>query len=62
MRKTAQRLTFRAMTVRKYFRNKNPDDRSLSDGVRGDKGEDANRNDRKMSVKKAQATIPSEAM
>ena len=45
MREAAERLAFGAMAVGKDFGNENPDDRSLTDGVRGDEGEDADRHD-----------------
>ena len=45
MCETAEGLTFRTLTVGKDFGNENPDDRALSNSVRSDKGEDANRHD-----------------
>src|SRR5579864_1796557 len=36
------------MTIGKYFRDKNPNNRSLPDRVRGNEGEDTNRHERKM--------------
>src|SRR5579863_10497896 len=53
VREAAKRLTFRAMTIRKYFGNENPDDRSLADRVGSNKSEDANWNDGKMTCKES---------
>src|SRR5271163_1877878 len=39
VRETAEGLTFRAMTVGKYFRDEYPNDRSLADRVRRDECE-----------------------
>ena len=36
-------LARRAMAIGEYFGDKNPDHRSLADGVRADEGEDASR-------------------
>ena len=43
MRAAAQTLALRAMAIGEYFGDKNPDHRSLADGVRADEGEDASR-------------------
>ena len=48
VREAAEALTFRAMTVGKYLRDENPDDRTLTDRVGGDEGEDTNGDDREM--------------
>src|ERR1700722_15221287 len=48
MGETAESLTFGAMAIRKYLGDENPDDRALPNRVRGDEGEDADRNERKM--------------
>src|SRR5579863_10344232 len=45
---TAEGLTFGAMAVGEYLRDKDPDDSSLADGVGSDEGEDADRHDREM--------------
>src|ERR1019366_4969662 len=52
VREAAESLAFRAMTVGKYLGDENPDDRSLTDRVRGNEGEDTNRHDRVMLCKK----------
>src|ERR1700682_161615 len=49
----AKSLTFRAMTIGKYLRDKNPNHRSLADRVGGDESEDANRHDREMTCKES---------
>src|ERR1035437_1323 len=51
VRETAEGLTFRAMTVGKYLGDEDPDDRSLTDRVRGNEGKDTNRHDRVMRRK-----------
>src|SRR5882762_11311148 len=53
VREAAEGLTFRAMTVRKYFGDEHPDDRSLADRVRGDKGKNTNWHDAVMLRKKS---------
>jgi len=45
VREAAEGLAFGAMTIRKYLRDKNPNDGALSDGVGRDERKDANRND-----------------
>src|SRR5580698_1200568 len=53
MRETAQRLAFRTMPVGKYLRDENPDNRSLTNRVGGDEGEDAYRHNGVMIGKKS---------
>ena len=53
VREAAERLAFGAMTVGKYFGDEYPNDRSLTDCVRGDKGENTNRHDREMLSKES---------
>src|SRR4029077_19687790 len=53
VRKAAESLTFGTMTVGKDLGDKDPDDRSLTDRVRGNEGEDANRHDAVMLRKKS---------
>src|SRR5438876_4501674 len=53
VREAAERLAFGAMTVGKYFGDEYPNDRSLTDRVRGDKGENTNRHDREMLSKES---------
>jgi len=48
MGETAQGLAFRAMTVGKYFGDKDPNDCALADCVGRDEGKDADRDDRVM--------------
>ena len=52
MGEAAEGLALGAMPVGKYLGDKNPDDRSLADGVGRDEGEDADRHQRKMIGKK----------
>src|ERR1019366_2156315 len=51
MREAAKRLAFRSMSVGKDFGDEAPDDRSLTDGMRGDEREDAHRHDAVMLSK-----------
>ncbi len=46
VRETAQTLPFGTMTVGKDFGNENPNDRAFADGMSGDEGKNASRNDR----------------
>src|ERR1700692_528368 len=48
----AESLSFRAMTIGKYFGDQYPDDCALADGVRGDESENANRHDGEMAREK----------
>ena len=48
MSKAAQRLTFRPVPVGEYLGDEDPDYCSLSDGMRRDEAEDANRDDAEM--------------
>ena len=45
VRETAESLAFGAMAIGKNLGDENPDHRSLSDGVSGDEGENADRHD-----------------
>src|ERR1019366_2315122 len=58
VREAAESLTFRAMAVGKYLGDENPDDRSLTDRVRGDEGKDTNRHDRVMLRKEGPRNEP----
>ena len=44
MSETAEALAFGAMAIRKYFRDEDPNYRTLPDRVGGDEGENASRN------------------
>ena len=53
VREAAERLALGALPIRKDLRNKHPNDRALTDGMRGDEGEDTNRHDAVVLGKKS---------
>src|ERR1035438_9679496 len=58
VRKTTQRLALGAKFIREYLGDEHPDDSPLTNGVGGDEGEDANRDDAVVSGKEGPGDKP----